>query len=393
MGAVTMRKKKQRVGAGLLAVVLMMTMLLCVPEVGAATATPASGTTNAPGMADASPTTDDAAYLAEAERAETAILSELRALQLDIARDEAEMERLTAALAEGKTQLEAIERDILRETERYDANRETLSAVLATYQVAGPGSRLELLLSSDSLSTFLRRLSALRQLDRDTAALLDSLEAGRNALVTQQAEKKALLDKLDQDRALLAQSLDGKHAKEATLEASLTALAADRTAYEAQLAELARTWDKAMDVFPELTDGFSRIITEGAFPPDALSLTFGLAGMTAVMRQDRFQAILDADKRLPKTVFRFRQGVASLQVESAALALEGDFVVIDGITLEFRPKSGSQGGLELTVEQLADLSRRGALQFRLEPILQGTTIRRIKLQDGQFTLSVNAGLF
>ena len=388
MGANMKRRHHRGATAGLLAAIWLAASLACAPVVVAATrvaAASAAAPTAAPG--------DASGYPAVVERTEAAILSELRALKLDIARDVADMERLTAALTQGRSQLETLERDIARETDRYNDNRDTLAAVLAAYQQAGPGSRLELLLSSDSLSAFLRRLSALRQLDRDTAGLLEALDAGRNALVTQQADKQALLDRLALERAMLAKTLEDKRGKETELEASLAALEKDRAAYEARLAALERSWDKAMNVFPELTEGFSRIITEGAFPPDALSLTFGLAGMNAVMRQERFQAILDADRRLPGTVFRFRQDSASLRVESAELALEGDFVIIDGSTLEFRPLSGSQGGLALTAEQLSDLSRRGALQFRLEPILQGATIKRIRLQEGQFTLSVNVGLF
>ena len=403
MGADMRRTLKQKHAAALIAGVWIAAMLSGAPEAAAVTARASggsndataavSGTTASGSSAAASGSPDASARLEASVRTETELLAGLRALQLDIEREEADMTRLTAALADGKTQLEALEREIARETERYDANRDTLAAVLAAYQMSGPGSRLELLLTSDSLSTFLRRLSALRQLDRDTEALLAELEAGRNALAAQRGEKQALVEKLEQDRTQLARSLEGKRGKEAELETALAALKADRAAYEAELASLARTLDKAMAVFPELTDGFSRIITEGAFPPDALAMTFSLAGMTAVMQEDRFQAILDADRRLPKTSFHFKTGVAALRVESAELSLEGDFVVIDGVTLEFRPKTGSQGGLTLTDAQLADLSRNGPLQFRLEPILQGTTIRRIKLQEGQFILSIDTGLF
>lgn len=336
---------------------------------------------------------DDNQFLIEASRKEAEILAELRALQLDIARDEADIAALNIEITKIEAEITAIDSLIVEDTAIYNLNRAVLAEVLAIYQTAGPASRLELLLSSNSISEFLQRLSAIRQLDRDTAALLTELDENLKALEARRAERIALLNEKAEQERYIELRLADKKSTEAVLEASLVALEEDRAAYEQALEELARSWEKAMTVFSSLTGGFSDIIESGYFPPDTLTLEFGIGGITALMREERFQGILDASDKIPKVQFEFLNDKASLYVDEADLFLEGTFVILDGVTLEFRPKNGTQGGLVLSEEQLDDLSRKSALQFRLKPLLDGSTIRSLELSPDLLVLSIRLTLF
>ena len=340
------------------------------------------------GQAPIESAVDPQAKIRETEARETETLSTLRSLQLDIARKGVEADQLVAEQKHLQERLLVIEAGLRAEQDRYRGNSEALGNVLVAWQTAGPGSRLELLLSSDSLSLFLQRLSAMRQLDRDTDALLEQLEQNLAAMDAQKSRQQEAIAALEQKAVALQNTLRSMQQEEARLDAALIALAEERGRYEAMLAELEKTWAQSMLVFPQLTKSFTRVIETGSFPDDALEIVFGPAGVTALMRQNRFQSILDNADGLPPLTFEFLKGQVRLLVPEAELDLRGVFEVRKGVTLVFRPTSGSQGNLVLTPEQLVDLSRKGTLEFRLEPILMGTTIRDAVSEPGVLNLSI-----
>lgn len=335
------------------------------------------------------PSANPEAAILEAEIREAEILAALRGLQLDIARKGAEADQRRLERADVARVLLTIETELLLEGQRYENSKAILANVLTAWQTAGAASRLELLLASDSLSLFLHRLSALRQLDRDTGALLDRLDKSLRVMETQRQKQQEAIAELDRKAAEIERVLQPMRQQEADLEASLTALQADRGRYEAMLSELEKTWEKALDVFPQLTESFTRVIAEGGFPEDALEISFGLTGVTAIMREERFAAILSEAENLPPLTFQFKNADVHLVVPEAELDLHGLFDVLDGVTLVFHPVSGTQGGLVLTPAQLADLSQKGALEFRLEPVMMGATIREVKPEPGLLNLSIS----
>ena len=331
--------------------------------------------------------------VAQAAAQEDALLSQLRALQLDIERKQAEaaeLETERTGLLDALARLE-LEQDAV--AQRHTGYQTALAGILASWQTAGPGSRLELLLTSESLSVFLHRLSAMRQLDRDMSALLADMSDTRAELAAGEVRLRETLETAVQKERKIAAVLAQMHSSRTELEASLVSLRADRSRYEAMLAELVETWEQAMSVFPALTEGFSDVIAAGGFPEDALEMSFGLSGMTAVMREERFADIIERAEGLPPLSFGFQAQGVSLDVPEAELHLIGRFVIEDGVTLVYRPLSGTQGGLSLTEEQLADLSRHGVLALQLEPILMGTAISQVIPGDGFLTLSIRMRLW
>lgn len=330
----------------------------------------------------------EAAIIA-ADTREAEILTALRGLQLDIARKAAEADQRRLEREAVVRALRIIEAELQLEEQRYENSKTTLANVLAAWQTVGAVSRLELLLASDSLTLFLHRLSALRQLDSDTSALLARLDMSLQTMETQRVKQQETIAELDRKSSEIQRALQLMRQQESDLDASLAALQADRGRYEAMLSELENTWEKALDVFPQLTVAFTNVIAEGGFPEDALEIGFGLTGVSAVMREERFATILGEAKGLPPLTFEFQSADIHLVVPEAALDLHGLFDVKDGVTLVFRPLSGTQGGLPLTPAQLADLSQKGPLEFRLEPVMMGATIREVNPEPGLLSLSIS----
>ena len=324
---------------------------------------------------------------------EKGILQKLRSLQLDIARDNEDIRVLSADMKQLAEELHALDMRMASETASLAANREALRQVLVQYQMSGPGSQLELLLSSDSLATFLKRLAIVQDMNRETGSLLERLKENKRQLDEQLAQKQKILAGLQDQRAALARALQAKKAGEAELEASLVALAADRAGYEEQIARMQEAWNAALLLFPKLTDGFSSIVSEGAFPQDALEMTFSLLGVRASLKEKTFQGILSGDKRMLGAVFLFHPNHIALEVPDAGLVLEGSFKVVKGVSLEYTVQSGTQHGMPLEPEQLLALSKKGPLRFGLEPILQGGTIQKVTILEGSLALDIAIKLF
>lgn len=344
--------------------------------------------------ATSSPVPGDAAIrILEIGEAEKGILQKLRSLQLEIARDNEAIAALTADIGRLEKELKGLDLLLKTETASLESNREALRQVLVQYQMSGPGSQLELLLSSDSLATFLRRLGIVREMNHETGSLLERLKENKRRVDEQLAEKQAVLKGLQDQQATLQQTLQDKKTGEADLESSLAALAADRAGYEEQLARMEAAWNLALQLFPKLTDGFSRIVSEGAFPQDALEMTFSLFGVSASLKEKTFSDILSGDKRMLGAVFHFHPGSVTLEIPDAGLGLAGSFKLVKGITLEYEVQSGTQGGMPLDPAQLAELSKNGPLRFGLEPLLQGGTISKVKILEGFLILDVSISLF
>jgi len=377
------RVRTMLVAAGLL---FLLTILL-QPFASSATVPEAAS------PADAVTASADQTTLEEFGKLEADILQRLHALQVEIGADVLEVQSLTAESDALKDEVETLAKRMDEETARLEANKLQVRKILVRYEMAGPGSQVEVLLASVTLSEFLQRLSILREMNRQTGVFLARLAENRRVLEEQRSSRAAVLMEMESKRVLLEQTLAGKKQRESELEASLASLAEDRTAYEARLDQLNLAWADAQNLFPKLSKGFSAIVTEGAFPQDALEMGFSLSGVIAGLQQGTFQKILSGDRRMLGVVFRFHKDRVTMEMPDLALVLDGTFEVEEGKTLVYRVESGTQQDIALELVQLAALSAGGDLRFELEPLLQGGAIRKIKLQEGELLLDIAISLF
>src|SRR5690554_2719572 len=104
------------------------------------------------------------------------IQQEVRELEVVQERTELEIEALCQ-------KIDNIEDDIILLEESYESNLDVMEEVLRSYQRKGPLSNLQLILSSDSLSSLIKRINSIRDLSRNTNVLLETLEGEKESLI------------------------------------------------------------------------------------------------------------------------------------------------------------------------------------------------------------------
>ena len=284
--------------------------------------------------------------------------------------------------------ISSIEAEIADELENYNQKRDVLKQVLQSYQRRGAGTFLEIILESDNISSFLRRLNTLRDLTRNTGQLLESLKESKERLSVEKerlAEKLVLLkDKQEQ----LKVSIRAKSQLKEEKENYLASLEEERQYYQDQLHNLQVVWDDLKRLFPDMTREFSLMIAEGNLPPDAIEITFSFISIKGTLKDKALNAIIKENSRLTKMVFTFHPSETEINIPEKHLILSGNFEISEGNTLIFVGTKGSFYGLPLEAESINELFREGTLVFDLKPILGPNTIDSIEIMDGYLELTI-----
>ncbi len=307
------------------------------------------------------------------------------------------LERQEAALA---SEMAALEDDIKDLEGRMKAQRAVfenkqaaLKQVLRSYQRRGPASYLEVILDSDSLNTFLRRINTLRDLTRNTGRLLDSLEESRNRLAAEEASMKEKLALMEAKQVQLKAALEERLQLKADREALLAALGKERSHFQDFLSEIEQVWEAVQSLFPELVKVFSGMIESGGFPPDALEIKFSFFSVRASIDDDTFNEIVAAQSGLPKMTFSFIQDKVELEMPEQNLTLTGTFVVQDSSVLKLQVLSGSFFGMPLKPEALEELFRGGNLSLDFKPVLGRNILQGVELKEDSLEFVIKPVFF
>ncbi len=326
--------------------------------------------------------------LTEISDAEKAILEDLFLLVQEIDAIEREEAAISGEIDAVHVEIERIEVNITQEERSFAHLQDVLQQVLKGYQRKGPGSFLEIVLDSDSLAIFLRRLNILRDLTRNTGKLLEDLQESAERLASEKVKLNEKILLLEQKQEELRASLVKKLLVKEDMENYLASLEEERMHFEQQLERIAVAWDELKPLFSSMAREFSLIIEEGNFPPDALEITFALFNVKATMEEKTFNDILAGHPRLPAMEFIFRPGTVDLHVNDSHLVLTGTFVIEDGHTLLYEVKGGSFYGLPLETGALEDLFQGGPLKLDLRPLLDGSLLNAIEIKNGSFDLRI-----
>ncbi|NLI91318.1 MAG: hypothetical protein GX434_03695 [Peptococcaceae bacterium] len=290
-----------------------------------------------------------------------------------------------------KKEIEELKKAMSEEEIVYSQKKENLKQFLQVYQRMGPGSYLEIILASDDLADFLRRLNILRDITGNTGKLLDQIQSSREK---QSAETMKLTEKLGliQDKQQrLKDALASEIQLKSGLENNLAALAGEKGYYQESLAEMKQKWDDLKPFFALTVKEFSRVLEEGNIPPGALKLTASFFSITATMSDQSLNEIVAGDPRLPQMVFSFHPGEAEINIPEKHLVLKGIFVIQEGHILQFQAQSGTFYGLPLEESSLAELFRKEQLKIDCKSVLGGYTLNSIEIRDGSLKLSVIPG--
>ena len=344
-------------------------------------------------IAQAEPFTEVREKLSDITEEERAVLKNLFLLAQELEEMEIEEEVMTQAVDVIKRDINELEGKIQNAEIEFHRQRDTLKQVLQIYQRRGPGSYLEIMLDSDNLSIFLRKLNILRELTRNTGKLLDSLDESRDKLSTQKvllSEKLLLLVGKQEE---LRESMTDKLQIVEQKEQYLTSLGDERDYYQGYLAGLQLMWNELRPLFAETTREFTRIIKDGSLPMDTMKTTFTIYGIKASIDEKVFNNIIAEHTNLPQMVFNFYKNKIEIEVPEKNLILWGKFVVVEGHTLKYQIDGGSFYGMPLEARALEELFKEGHFMVNFKPFVGDNTLQSIDMLEGHLELLIKPVLF
>ena len=331
--------------------------------------------------------------LAEISDEEKNILQNLFTMVQELEVMESEEKNLTQEIDVIKQDIKDFELAIASEEINYSKKQEGLKMVLKSYQRMGPGSYIEIILNSDSLSTLLRRINTLRDLTRNTGVLLEQLEISKEKLSIDKsklAEKLVLLEERQkQSREALSAKVKLKEEKEAYL----ASLKEEKNYYQNYIANLQQKLDELKPLLSQTAKEFSSIIADGNISEDTLKITVSLFSIKGTIEEKAFNDIISKRASLSELKFAFHTDKAVISIPEKRLELSGVFVIKEDNILSFQPEEGSFYGMPLELRYIEELLNNSGLALNLKPLLDKNILKSIKLQEGYIELFVKPNLF
>jgi peptidoglycan hydrolase CwlO-like protein len=324
-------------------------------------------------------------------------LEKLFTLTQELEELEREEARLTEEIDELKSRIAELDKSIDKEQKSYDNNLYIMKQVLLSYQRGGPASYLEILLQSESLTSFLKNMNLIKDISRNTAGLLDTIEAGKEKLKTEReslaADNELLLEKQEELEAQLEEKLSLKKEQEVYLKE----LKDEKAKYEEHLNNLRIMWEDLKGIFSSIVGEFSRIIGEGYFTIEDLNLSFNLFSIKGSVSEDTFNTVLKEHSNLPEIVFHFDEDNVTIEVPDKKLALYGRFTISGNSALLFEPESGTFYGMPLETESINELFKEGPFLIDFEAVagdlvLIDINLDSIETKDGYLIFTIKTGL-
>lgn len=326
---------------------------------------------------------------------EKAILEELFIIVQSIKEMEGIQKTTVIKIDELKVDLEQMEAMIAGQEEKYNDNLYLMEEVLKNYQRNGSTSYLNLILSSDSLSTLLKRINTLRDISRSTNILLEELETAKAKLLQDKEKVSQTLKLVEEQQKELEQALARSNALKEELELSLASLQEDKVKYEEYLNNLETTWTEIKPVFSSTINMLVKTIEEGNVPDDTIIISsIGLTGITGSISQEKFRAILQY-LELPTNVdIELSEDRIELTMPEIDIYMSGTLEIMDNKqSLRFNMYEGSYMGMKLEKSAMEELFSFGYLEFNFKKMLNKSTIKSIKLNDDGLELKFNPVLF
>ncbi len=317
---------------------------------------------------------------------EKQVLENLFALSQDIEDLLRQQVELEIDLAAAEERVLVVEDEIKTQELLFENQRDVLGEVLKSYQRRGPGSTLEIILSARDFSDLIQRINLLRELTRNTGNLMDELNVKLEQLEVERIALQMLLETVEEQREALAKVLSENLALRDQLENRLEALEEERAQYEGQLASLNQAWRQVNLVFSQFATEFGRLAESGGLPQSAITLSFSLTGVRGTLREEALnQAFRDA-AGIEGVYLRFRPGRILIEIPDSRFELYGTFDIKEGTILQFIPEEGTFYDIQLTDASLRELFLDGVLEMDLVPVLEGYTLRMVRVIDGALEL-------
>jgi peptidoglycan hydrolase CwlO-like protein len=324
---------------------------------------------------------------------EKQVLQNLFTLAQEIAVMETQETELTAYLHKSNQELISIETAIASEEANFAKKQEGLKRVLNIYQKMGPGSYLEIIMDSDSLSAFLRRINTLRDLTKNTGELLKVLEISKDKLTLEKVKLVETLALIKEKQEQLKEAMDNKLKLKKDQEAYLASLKEKSGFYQEHLSNIKGMLDELKPLIEKAAKEFSSIISNGSLPEDAFKMTISLFNIKATIDQKTFNEIISKQPNLSMMVFEFNTDEIEIRMPERNLVISGVFVIEGENILKFQAEKGSFYGMPLETGYIKELLSEEGIALDFKPLLGKSTLQSIKLQDGYIEINIKLNIF
>lgn len=306
---------------------------------------------------------------------------------------EREETRLNEEIEKMKKEIENLEDRITNEELSYDNYKHILKEVLKTYQRMGPGSYIEIILSSNSMGDLFKRINTLRDLTKGTGKLLETLDRSLLRLDIEKQDLTKRLELIENKKIILREAIDKKALVIKAKEEYLISLLDDREYFLERLDIMNSFMNELKMLIAELSIEFTKLIENANFPEDAIKLDFTLSGMKGSINEDVFNMIISEHKGFPEMYFKFKPGKIQLEIPEKNVYFLGEFVVVDGKYLRYEITEGSIYDMKLEKSSIDDLFSSGEFILNLEPLIDRNTIKSIESKNGYIDLMIGIKLF
>lgn len=359
-------------------------LLICIICIGLGSSTGAYGSVNSPAaIKEASET------LSGISAEEHRIIGELFEMSALIEWMNTEISRLNEEMRTLTGEIDKKQQLIEQEALSYEKAKANMAEVLRNQQRAGAASALDIILSARDLKDLIHRINVLRDLSRNTVALMDEIEATQMRLTAEQRALRNLLENRQAQQNTLSASYERQRSARLERERYLNALQTDKAHYEAALQTMEKRWKSLKPIFSDTVHSFNRMIESGGLPADTVAMTYSLFYAKGRISQDKLNAALSNRKELPRLKFGLQAGQVTLDFPDYTITLAGKFVRVDGHTLQYEVTGGTFYGYPMSGDALQDLFSAGDLVFDLGTMIGNHAIDRIDMHDGYIELTVS----
>lgn len=305
-----------------------------------------------------------------------------------------ELEKLTSMEIDHiKESIIDMEIQIGKKENEYNDNLNIMEEILKGYQKNGSTTYLEMILSSDSLGTLLKRINSIRDISRSTSILLEELENSKAKLLIDKEKLDLSLNQLDQRQDELNIAIEKSVSLRDNLENKLSSLQEDKLKYEEYLSLLENEWVKSRPIFTETINELVRIIETGDVPGNMIRISFTTNGIKGTIEEDYINDVLESKDLPTDAKLLFSNDTIELALTELDLYMSGNLQLLDDKkSLRFIMDEGEFHGMKLEQAAMEELFSFGYLQFNFQKYLGGNTIRSININKDTLELIINPRL-
>lgn len=325
---------------------------------------------------------------------EKKVLEQLFIILQEISLMESEGKTIAQEIEDINNDLKILEKEVAKEEEEYKVKQNGLRQILKSYQRMGPVSYIEIILESDSLSSFLRRINILRDLTRDTGQLLAKIEESKNRLMDSKDKLKDKIQLLENRQKELDEALKKANSLKADLETYLSSLGEEKEYYESYLADMQIAWDEAKALFSKTAENFSDIVSGSSLSQEDLNLSFSINGVRGSIKEDTINDIIANHPDLESMMIDFKPGKIQIELPEKNLKLIGTFIIEGGHNLIFNAEEGSFYDMKLESGSIEELLRENQLVLNLTAMLgNNMTLKSVEIGEDYMELLIGWSLF